>query len=94
LSYTYSRVTIEEGTGTDDCGTNTFNGTWEIQNQTGSTIVIAATYVDNNNQERTMQLRKQGSELTYTDLLGQYPRRNAQGGAEFANGTVEYVFEK
>ncbi|MBD3583711.1 DUF5004 domain-containing protein [Flavobacterium selenitireducens] len=94
MTYTYSRVTIDEALGTDDCASNTFNGTWELQGQTGSTTFITATYTDENNDNVPIQLVKQGNELTYTPLIGQYPTRNNDGGAEYATGSVEYVFKK
>jgi len=94
LSYTYSRVSIDEQLGTDSCASNTFSGTWTLEGQTGSTTIISATYVDENNDNVPLQLIKRGNDLTYTPLIGQYPTRNDEGGAEYAIGAVEYVFKK
>lgn len=94
MSFTYSRVTIDETLGTDECAEDTFTGTWVLEGQAGSTIVITATYVDENDDEREITLTKQGDELSYSSFFAEYPTRNEEGGAEYAIGTVEYVFRK
>lgn len=94
LTYVQSYVLVDEANGTSTCSSNTFTGTWVIEGQTGSVIEVEATYVDDNDDEVTLQLTKTGDEISYTDLLGQYPDRNNEGGAIYTIGTVEYVFRK
>ncbi|RZJ65640.1 MAG: hypothetical protein EOO50_12890 [Flavobacterium sp.] len=94
LTYNQNYVLIDESNGTATCASNTFTGTWLIQGQAGSTVVVEATYVDDNNDEVNWILTKSGDELTYTEPFGEYPDRNGDGGAVYANGTVEYVFRK
>lgn len=94
LTYNYNYVLVDEDLGTATCASSTFTGTWEIQGNAGSTVVVLATYVDGNEQERTIQLSKSGNELTFDDPFAQYPTRNSEGGAEYTIGSVEYVFRK
>ncbi|RZJ70041.1 hypothetical protein [Flavobacterium sp.] len=94
LQFVNSYVLVDENLGTFECASSTFSGTWLTQGQAGSTIVIEVTYADANNDNVNLILTKQGDKLTYTQLFGQYPDRNAQGGAIYTNGSVEYVFDK
>ncbi|RZM01324.1 MAG: hypothetical protein EOO88_57975 [Pedobacter sp.] len=94
LSYTQSYVLVDEANGTSVCADNTFEGTWVIDTQAGSTIVLRATYVDDNEDENVIMLTKQGDKLRFTELFGQYPDRNSDDGAIYSTGTVEYVFDK
>ncbi|NUY80779.1 hypothetical protein HUK80_07740 [Flavobacterium sp. MAH-1] len=94
LTFVKSYVLVDEDLGTSTCASNTFTGTWLIQGQTGSTVVVEATYVDANDDEIMVQLTKQGDKLRYTDVFGQYPNRNGEGGAIYSTGSVEYVFDK
>lgn len=93
LSFKNSYVLVDQDLGTSECASTTFTGTYTFE-QSGSEVIVTATYVDENDDEITITLTKNGDELTYTDLIGQYPDRNNEGGAIYSTGTVEYVFRK
>lgn len=94
LTYVQSYVLVDETNGTSTCASNTFTGTWLIQGQTGSTVVVEATYVDANEDDVNVILTKSGDEISYTQPFGEYPDRNNDGGAVYSTGSVEYVYRK
>lgn len=93
LTYVYKYVLVDENLGTSECGDETFTGSWSISGQAGSSQLVEAVYVDENETERTIQLVKEGNELSYS-RIAQFPDRNAQDGAVYSTGLVEYVFRK
>lgn len=87
-------IIVNEDNGTSACAESSVSGTWEIYAEAGSTIVITATYDDENGDEVVTQFTKEGSKLTRYDLFSEYPDRNVDGGAIYTNGDVEYIYEK
>lgn len=95
-TFTYDRnyILVDEGAGTSACADADYTGTWEIFASSGSTVVITATYQNENDEEVTMTLTKQGNTLTETQIFSEYPDRNDADGAILTNGDVELVYTK
>ncbi|RYG31582.1 MAG: hypothetical protein EOO01_35230 [Chitinophagaceae bacterium] len=94
LTYYNNYVLVNTQTGSDTCASETYAGTWEVNTQAGSTVVIDATYVLPNEDEVAVQLTKVGNKLTRYVLFGQYPDRNTSDAAVYTTGSIEYVFVK
>lgn len=95
FSYVLTGILINEQAGTAGCmDPVTVSGTWEIYSGTGTTAIIDATYEDENGNNVTLTLNKEENKITIYSIFTPYPDRNNEGGAYYANGSVEYVFMK
>ena len=92
--YDMSNILIDEVNGTAACSENTVTGVWEIYAGSGNIAIINATYENENGDDVVITLNKSGDQLTLYTLFGQYPDRNAEGGAFYNDGEVELIFEK
>ena len=94
LTYYHEYILVDESNGTSTCASADYAGTWVIDMQAGSTVIIDATYVNDNDQEVDITLTKQGNRISYYNMFSEFPDRNSENGATYTNGDVEYVFEK
>ncbi|WP_294822896.1 hypothetical protein [uncultured Flavobacterium sp.] len=97
FTYVATAILVNEDDGTDGCASNvTYTGTWEIVEGSGTTALIAITYEDENNDDVTLTLTKQGDELIWADnnIFSAYPDRNDAGAAVYTQGSITYVYEK
>lgn len=95
FKYQENRILVDASNGTSACSTPTeYLGTWVNNGGTGTTAMIVATYSDENDTTRRLNLTKEGNELTDYRLVAQYPNRNDAGGAIYSTGEVEIVYKK
>ncbi len=97
FSYVATAILVNEQDGTTGCATNvTYTGTWEIIEGSGTTAIIDITYEDENNDDVTLTLTKQGDQLIWEDdnIFSTYPDRNDAGAAVYTSGSTTYVYEK
>lgn len=87
-------IIVNEDNGTSACAQTTVSGTWEIYAGTGANVVLRVRYEDDNGDNVVANFTKQGGKLTMYELFSEYPDRNAQGGAVYTNGDVEYIYDK
>lgn len=94
FTYDMRSIIVNEEEGTSACsGSNEVNGTWELVSGSGSNAVISAVYENNNGDNVTLNITKQGNEIWYTGTG--YADRNEEGGATYnSSGNVEYVFTR
>ena len=95
FKYQENRVLVNVTNGTSACSTpSEFLGTWTNNGGAGTTALISATYLDENETTQTLNLTKQGNKITDYRLLAQYPNRNDAGGAIYSTGEVEIIYTK
>ena len=94
FEYQKNTIIVNEDDGTSGWTEGSFGGTWELLSSSGSDAIIRATYENNNGNDVTINLVKEGNIITFTDAFASYPDRDDNGGAVYVIGTVEYVFVK
>lgn len=97
FTFVATGILIDETTGQAGCASAvTLSGTWEISDGTGTDAVLQLSYDDENGDETTAFVTKQGTKLTWEDddIFSVYPDRNDAGGAVYTAGSITYVFEK
>ena len=93
--YQENRVLVDVVNGTSACSSpSEYLGTWVNNGGVGTSAIISATYLDENDTSRTLTLTKEGNKITDYRLLAQYPNRNDAGGAVYSTGDVEIVYTK
>ncbi|RRJ93657.1 DUF5004 domain-containing protein [Flavobacterium macacae] len=95
FKYQENRILVDVTNGTSACTTpSQYLGTWVNNGGAGTTAIITATYLDENDDTRTLTLTKEGNRITDFRLFAQYPDRNEAGGAIYSIGDVEIIYEK
>ncbi len=94
LTYHNNYILVNTQNGDDSCSSFQADGTWVLDTTVGTTMIIDAEYIDNNNDPVNMSMTKQGNRITTMVLFGMYPDRNDAGGAIMTPGSITYVFER
>ncbi len=94
FSYDRHRLAVGGLEPTALCDDLTIIGDW-VRIEGGYTNgTFRLTFIDGNNNTRTMDFVKEGLTLKYTDIYGPYPNRDSAGNPIETPGKVEYVFNK
>lgn len=94
LTFHNNYILVNEETGSATCASESYTGTWIVDTQVGSNVIIDATYALPNNDEVDIQITKTGNTLTVFQLFTLYPDRDAEDAAVYTPGSVEWVFVK
>lgn len=94
LTYYNNYILVNTQNGDATCSSMQADGTWELDSQVGTTMIIDATYLDGNNNQVNVSLTKQGNRLSHYTLFGMYPNRSDSGGAILTPGSITHVFER
>ncbi|KOS05181.1 hypothetical protein AM493_03375 [Flavobacterium akiainvivens] len=96
FTYVHTAILIDEATGQAGCANPvTLSGTWEAEG-TGTDAILTLTYEDETGDNATAFVTKQGNKITWENdnILSRYPDRDAEGGAIYTPGSINYVYEK
>lgn len=92
--YDIRQILVDTGTGGSACDDFTVLGTYVVEGGTGTSAVLTLNYEEEDGDEQSVTVNKTGNQLQIYSLIAQYPDRNAEGGAIYAIGELELLFNK